>query len=47
MSFGITYSPFSSLSVSMFITPPEFIEEFQDMFAMYIIMTSILYGSPA
>ena len=29
------------------MTPPVFIEEFQDMLAIYINNVSILYGSPA
>ena len=35
------------MSVSMFITPPVFMEEFHDMLAIYMNNVSTLYGSPA
>ena len=44
---GITYSPSSSLSVSISMTERVFMEEFHDMFAMYMNSVSILYGMPA
>ena len=47
MMCGILYAPLASLSVSMRIVSPVFIDEFQLMFAMNISSVSILYGSPA
>ena len=42
MMFGITYDPSSLVSVSIFMTPPVFIDEFHDIFAIYMNSVSIL-----
>ncbi len=42
MIWGILYSPSSPLSVSISITPEVFIDEFHDIFAIYINSVSIL-----